>query len=261
MLAADTGDADTDDADTGDADTGDADTGDADTGDADLRDTAPSATTAASAALSTSPWLLCLDGRLEPWPDRGSPPPAPCPTSGAARNPSIGGSLSRDIDLGTTVPSSTLIRASFTAPSSRSRWISSRLRSPTWLGLMRPLDADPAAAGPSTPARARSALISLRSSLISLMSAVFSCMMRRLSVRCSSESLASLRFRLSTVFSRYSRWRAASLGGAVAVAVAGGAEGQESGCAAAAAEVLCGKVEVCSSGTSRSRARVREGQG
>mmetsp|Transcript_30134 Transcript_30134/g.74778 ORF Transcript_30134/g.74778 Transcript_30134/m.74778 type:complete len:278 (-) Transcript_30134:3005-3838(-) len=53
----------------------------------------------------------------------------------------------------------------------------------------------------------RTSLISRRSSLISLMRLTFSCMMRMLSVRCSSMSLCSLRLRDSTLRSKYSRWR------------------------------------------------------
>mmetsp|Transcript_46421 Transcript_46421/g.121854 ORF Transcript_46421/g.121854 Transcript_46421/m.121854 type:complete len:244 (-) Transcript_46421:1604-2335(-) len=53
-------------------------------------------------------------------------------------------------------------------------------------------------------------LISRRRSLISLTSVTFSCIMRMLSLLCSSLFLASLRLRDSTDFSRYSRWRAYS---------------------------------------------------
>jgi len=50
-------------------------------------------------------------------------------------------------------------------------------------------------------------LISRRRSLISLTSVTFSCIIRALSDLCRSLFLLSLRFRLSTDFSKYSRWR------------------------------------------------------
>mmetsp|Transcript_36831 Transcript_36831/g.108612 ORF Transcript_36831/g.108612 Transcript_36831/m.108612 type:complete len:396 (+) Transcript_36831:135-1322(+) len=156
-----------------------------------------------------------------------APPPPTPPTAG---KPSIGGRRSREVGRGATSDSSWRIFASLAPVSSRSREMRSRcmsssLRNPSSAVPLpnvggvpgaRPF-CGPSSAAPSEPGapaapdtRDLSCRISRRSSLISRMSAVFSCITRRLSVRCSSESLASLRLRLSTVFSRYSRWRAAS---------------------------------------------------